>query len=75
MRCLGIHVADLEFTLTRLTNRSCMMVGRCSATGSGCVIYKCGRCVVIATHEDAVQPGACFTAVERLGDAITDKGY
>ena len=75
LRNVGLQLADIHFTLTRVTNRHCMMIGRCSATGSGCVIYKCGRCVVIATHEDAVQPGACYNAVERLGDFLAEKGY
>ena len=72
---MGLQLAGINFTLTRLTNRYHMMIGRCSATGSGCVIYKCGRCIIIATHEDSVQPGACYSAIERLGDFLTEKGY
>ncbi|XP_076462112.1 uncharacterized protein LOC143294621 [Babylonia areolata] len=75
LRCLGLQVADMTFTLTRLANRHSVMIGRCSATGSGCVIYRCARCVVIATHEDTVTPGTCFSAVERLGDFLVERGY
>ncbi|KAK7100949.1 hypothetical protein V1264_023810 [Littorina saxatilis] len=75
LRCVGLQLADVSFTLTRLANRNCMMIGRCAATGSGCIIYKCRRCVVIATHEDAVQPGACFSGMEKLGDFLVDRGY
>ncbi|KAL8586111.1 hypothetical protein ACOMHN_065074 [Nucella lapillus] len=75
LRCVGLQVAQITFTLTRLANRHCLMVGRCSATGSGCIIYRCNRCVVIAIHEESVLPGACFSAVERLGDFLVEKGY
>ncbi|KAK7482274.1 hypothetical protein BaRGS_00026517 [Batillaria attramentaria] len=75
LRTDGLEVGDVHFTLTRLSNRDCMMVARCSATGAGCVIYRCARCVIIATHEDALQPGMCYNAVERLGDFLLEKGY
>lgn len=75
LRTQGLEVGEVHFTFTRLSNRDCMMVARCAASGSGCVIYRCARCVIIATHEDSLQPGTCYNAVERLGDFLVEKGY
>ncbi|XP_005110024.1 profilin-2 [Aplysia californica] len=75
LRVQGIHFWGQEFVLTRMSWNHVMMVGRSSASGRGCVVYLCRTCVVIATHEEGPQTSLCYSAVEKLGDFLVDKGF
>ncbi|PVD23007.1 hypothetical protein C0Q70_16268 [Pomacea canaliculata] len=75
LRQRGLRVGGSHYTMTRLSNRGSIMVARDAASGHGCVICCCSRCVIVAAYEDSSQLGACYSAVERLGDFLLDKGF
>merc|ERR1719432_316596 len=35
---------------------------------TGVVFQKCNTCIVVAHHDDKIQPGACATATGKLAD-------
>ncbi|XP_046557033.1 profilin-1-like [Haliotis rubra] len=73
LRETGLCVGYTQYTLTRVNTT--MMVGRCAATGSGCVIYRCGSCFVIGVYEDSACAGGCFNIITRMGDFLRYDGY
>ena len=68
----GIHLNGSTYTRTRSDGG--VIVGRESATGSGCIVYKCNKCVIIAVHEEGAHPGGCHNLIMKLGDYLKDQG-
>ena len=68
----GIKLNGREYTCTR--SESGLLVGRESTEGSGCIIYRCNKCVVIGVHEEGAHPGGCYNLIVKLGDYLKDVG-
>lgn len=68
----GVCVCGKMYTCTR-TDCS-VVVGRDSADGSGCVIYKCNKCLLVAVHEEGAHPGGCHNLMMKLGEYLKDQG-
>ncbi|GFO40741.1 profilin [Plakobranchus ocellatus] len=74
LRIQGIQINDVTFTFTRLGLNRRLMVGRCTASGAGCVLYLCQTCILVATCEPQ-QSSLCFTTIEKLGDFLITKNF
>ncbi|XP_070195597.1 uncharacterized protein [Littorina saxatilis] len=70
----GIFLQHDEYTLTRITDGR-IMVGRDARSGSGCVIFKCNTCLIVACYEDGNLPGGCYAIVTRMGDFLVENGF
>jgi profilin len=68
----GVKVGGKIYTCTR--SESGLIVGRESAECTGCVIYRCNKCVVIAVHEEGAHPGGCFNLITKLGEYLKEQG-
>lgn len=68
----GVRVAGKVYTCTR--SETGLIVGRESAEGTGCVIYRCNKCVVIAVHEEGAHPGGCYNLITKLGEYLKEQG-
>ncbi|XP_033738091.1 profilin-2-like isoform X1 [Pecten maximus] len=73
IRALGISLSNKRYTCTR--QDSTVMVGRDSATGFGCVIYRCKLCLIIGVYEESGHPGGCYSMLVKVGDYLKDQGY
>lgn len=36
--------------------------------------YRCNTCIIVAHHNDKVQPGNCLATVAKLGDFLKEQG-
>ena len=68
----GIHLNGRTYTCTR--SESGLIIGRESGEGTGCMVYRCNKCVVIAVHEEGAHPGGCYNVIMKLGDYLKDQG-
>ncbi|XP_052774314.1 profilin-1A-like [Mya arenaria] len=68
----GVRVGGRTFTCTRA--ESGLIVGRESTEGTGCVVFRCNKCLVIATHEEGAHPGGCYNVVTKLGEYLKEQG-
>ncbi|XP_059156202.1 uncharacterized protein LOC131941195, partial [Physella acuta] len=75
LRLHGIKIQNEAYTLTRMGMNRVMMVGRSSVDGSGCVIYLCRTCVLVALHHDGPQTSLCFNTIENIGDYLVQHGF
>ena len=74
LRKEGIFLQHDHFTLTRVTDGR-IMVGRDETTGFGCVIYRCGTCLLVTCYEEGNHPGGCYSLVTKLGDFLVENGF
>ncbi|KAK3781043.1 hypothetical protein RRG08_046347 [Elysia crispata] len=74
LRIEGICINDTTFTFTRMGLNRRVMVGRNAACGSGCVLYLCQTCLLVATCE-ALQSSMCFSTMEKLGDFLLTRNF
>lgn len=74
VRLNGFRLQGRQFIMTRLSPNRVMMCGRDSICGTGCVIYPCHTCVIIATHPPQ-HISTCYSAIETLGDFLTRNGF
>lgn len=68
----GIYLDGKAYTRTRSNGET--IVGRECASGSGCIIYRCHKCVIIAVHEEGAHPGGCHQLIMKLGDYLKEQG-
>lgn len=68
----GVRVSGRCYTCTRA--ESGLVMGRESAEGTGCMVFKCHKCLVIATHEEGAHPGGCYNVVTKLGEYLKEQG-
>ena len=68
----GVYLGGRKYTCTR--SESSLIVGRESAEGNGCVIFRCCKCLVIGTHEGEAHPGGCYSVVTKLGEYLKEHG-
>ena len=40
----------------------------------GVYFYRCNTCIIVAHHDDKVQPGNCLATVAKLGDFLKESG-
>eukprot|EP00320_Phaeocystis_rex_P021908 CAMPEP_0119057438 /NCGR_PEP_ID=MMETSP1178-20130426/1891_1 /TAXON_ID=33656 /ORGANISM="unid sp, Strain CCMP2000" /LENGTH=127 /DNA_ID=CAMNT_0007038267 /DNA_START=33 /DNA_END=416 /DNA_ORIENTATION=- len=40
----------------------------------GVFLYRCNTCIIVAYHNDKVQPGNCLATVSKLGDFLKESG-
>ncbi|XP_061175778.1 profilin-2-like [Saccostrea echinata] len=72
LRLDGIFLCGKPYTCTRMD--SVVMVGRESAAGSGCIVYRCRNALVIGVYEDGVHPGGCYNMICKVGDYLREQG-
>ncbi|KAL1507140.1 hypothetical protein AB1Y20_007993 [Prymnesium parvum] len=41
---------------------------------AGVCFYRCNTCILVAYHDDKIQPGACKATVAKLGDFLKEQG-
>lgn len=68
----GVRVGGCRYSCTRA--ESGLIVGRESKEGTGCVIFRCRKCLVIAVHGEGAHPGGCYNVVTKLGDYLKEQG-
>lgn len=68
----GVRVGGSVFTCTRA--ESGLIVGRESKEGTGCFVFRCKKCLLIAIHGEGAHPGGCYNLVTKLGDYLRDQG-
>jgi len=40
----------------------------------GVYFYRCNTCIIVAYHNDKIQPGACSAGTAKLGDFLKEQG-
>jgi len=68
----GVKVAGSRFSCTRA--ESALIIGRESKEGTGCVVYRCKKCIIIAVHGEGAHPGGCYNLVTKLGEYLNEQG-
>ncbi|XP_041359665.1 profilin-like [Gigantopelta aegis] len=73
LRQNGLYIAHTKYSVTHSDSR--VIVGQEDSTGTGCVLFKCQTCVIIATHSKTIAAAQCQSVVERVGEFLRNKGY
>lgn len=69
----GLHVGGTRFVYLR-HNGEHAIYGR-KGSDSGVCVCKTSQAVIIGYYEGGIQPGACNTVVEKLGDYLRNSGF
>ena len=40
----------------------------------GVYFFRCNTCIIVAHHDDKIQPGNCLATVAKLGDFLKEQG-
>ena len=72
IRIEGMNVGTRKYTCTKVD--SSVMIGRDSATGYGCIVYRCKTCILVGVYEET-HPGGCYNMLVKVGDYLRDQGY
>ena len=67
----GLVIAGVKYMFVRGETGE-MVVGK--KGNEGVVVYKCNTCLVVAYHNDKIQPGACNMTVGKLVDFLKENG-
>ena len=67
----GLVIAGVKYMFVRGETGE-YVVGK--KGNEGVVVYKCNTCLVVAYHNDKIQPGACNMTVGKLVDFLKENG-
>ena len=67
----GLVIAGVKYMFVRGETGE-MVVGK--KGNEGVVVYKCNTCLVVAYHNDKIQPGSCMSTVGKLADFLKENG-
>ena len=67
----GLVIAGIKYMFVRGETGDFV----CGKKGNeGVVVYKCNTCLLVAYHDDKIQPGACMATVGKLADFLKESG-
>lgn len=69
----GVRVGGVKYTFLRADEKRSVYARKGSE--AGCICVMTNKCLVIAVYEGGIQPGACATVVEKLGDYLLSVGF
>ena len=67
----GLVIAGVKYMFVRGDTND-FVIGKKGQ--EGVVVYKCNTCLLVAYHDDKIQPGACMNAVGKLADFLKESG-
>ena len=67
----GATVAGVKYMFVRGEENE---VIQCKKGAEGVYFYRCNTCIIVAHHDDKVQPGNCLATVAKLGDFLKESG-
>ena len=67
----GLVIAGVKYMFVRGETND-FVIGKKGQ--EGVVVYKCNTCLLVAYHDDKIQPGACMNAVGKLADFLKESG-
>ena len=67
----GLVIAGVKYMFVRGETGE-FVIGK--KGNEGVVVYKCNTCLLVAYHDDKIQPGACNITVGKLADFLKENG-
>merc|ERR1711988_1860411 len=67
----GATIAGVKYMFVRGEENAEIYVKK---GAEGVVFYRCNTCILVAYHNDKIQPGQCSMTVAKLGDFLKESG-
>jgi len=67
----GATIAGVKYMFVRGEENAEIYVKK---GNTGVYFYRCNTCIIVAFHDDKIQPGTCSACTAKLGDFLKEQG-
>lgn len=67
----GATIAGVKYMFVRGEENAEIYVKK---GNTGVAFYRCNTCIIVAYHDDKIQPGQCSATLAKLGDFLKEQG-
>ena len=67
----GATVAGVKYMFVRGEENEVIQTKK---GAEGVYFFRCNTCIIVAHHDDKIQPGNCLATVAKLGDFLKEQG-